>query len=71
MNTAHIEKIAKEFSSISSRYGIKIETCAEVYNLEQYGISYGKCIDDKLISKILNCNLNLKKIVIKEKLVDV
>lgn len=61
MNITHIEKIAKEFSLISSKYGIKIETCAENYNLEQYGISSGKCIDDKLISEILNCNLNVKK----------
>lgn len=61
LNINHIEKISKEFSLISAKYGIKIETCAENYNLEKYGILSGKCIDDKLISKILNYNLNVKK----------
>ncbi len=49
------------FSRISSKYGIELTSCAEIIDLEQYGINHGKCIDDKLIEKISGFTLAVKK----------
>jgi DNA repair photolyase len=54
-------KIARYFTEISNRHGIKIETCAEEIDLSNYGIRKGKCIDDVLISKISGKDLIVKK----------
>ena len=34
--------------------GIRVVTCAEQLELSAYGIDHGKCIDDKIIQKIIN-----------------
>ncbi|EOD01162.1 DUF1848 domain-containing protein [Caldisalinibacter kiritimatiensis] len=56
-----IFQIAEKFSSVAQKYNIKIETCSESIDLTQYGIKKGKCINDKLISRILGCQLDVKK----------
>lgn len=53
--------IGAEFVSLASKYNVKLETCAEKIDLQDLGISNGKCIDDKLISKILNQKLDVAK----------
>lgn len=54
-------EIAERFSNIASKYDIKVETCSEGIDLLKYGIKKGRCIDDRLISKILNCPVDVKK----------
>lgn len=53
--------IAKKIAEIAKKYNLKIETCAEKYELENFGIKHAHCIDSELIEKIVNCKLNLKK----------
>lgn len=54
-------QIAEKFSNIAQKHNIIIETCSESIDLTRYGINKGKCIDDKLISKMLGCKLDIKK----------
>ena len=50
-------QLAKMIGSIAKQYNIKVETCSEAIDLSQYGIEHGKCIDDRLISRILGTPL--------------
>lgn len=61
LEDAEMLNIAREFSLICQEYGIEIETCAEEIDLSKIGIMRGKCIDDKLISKISHKNIKVKK----------
>ena len=56
-----IYEICERLASIARKYNITVETCSEDINLEKYGIIRGKCIDDKLISKILSKDIAVKK----------
>ena len=53
--------LAKNFSEIAHSHNIKIDTCAEDIDLSSYGISHARCIDDRLISKLLNCSMDVEK----------
>lgn len=53
--------LGTEFIKLAQNYDIKLESCAEKANLLDIGISHGKCIDDKLISRITNHNINISK----------
>jgi hypothetical protein len=54
-------KISSEFIQIAKLFKIEIETFAEEIDLASIGIHRGKCIDDKLISKISKRKLNIGK----------
>lgn len=54
-------EIAEQFSKISLKYNIEIETCSEGIDLLKYGVKKGKCIDDRLVSKIINADINVNK----------
>lgn len=54
-------EIATMLADIAGGYGICIKTCCEKINLSGSNISNGKCIDDKLVEKILGCSVNVKK----------
>ena len=53
--------IAERFSEIAQKNGFKIYSCAEKYDLENYGIQHGKCIDDGLIEQIIGSKLSVQK----------
>ena len=53
-----MDLIAKEFSIICNKYGLKLATCCEDIKLEKYGIIHNKCIDDELIERITNKKLS-------------
>ena len=61
MGIDDIKNISRYFSNIASKYGFEIETCSEEYDLTEFGIKKGKCIDDKVISEIMGYEVNLKK----------
>lgn len=61
MSIEDINQIADKFSKIAKDHNIKIETCSESYDLTAYGVEKGKCIDDRVISKIIGYEVNVKK----------
>jgi len=61
MKNEDMIEIANELSKIAMQYNILVETCSEEIDLSQYGVSHGKCIDDKLIEKIIGNKINVKK----------
>ena len=44
-----------------SSYGLLIDTCAEGIELQEYDIEHARCIDDRLLSKLLDCPLDIGK----------
>lgn len=54
-------ELAKCLVDIASKNNIIIESCAEIINLEQFGIKHGHCIDCQLFENLLGCKLNLEK----------
>ncbi len=50
-------EVAKAFSEIASNRRIKLKTCAEKLDLENYGIAHASCIDGELIEKITGSRL--------------
>ena len=54
-------EIVKKFVKIANKYNMVIETCSENGDFSKYGVQKGKCIDDRLISKILGINVYDKK----------
>lgn len=61
LETAAMYEIAYRMSEIALKYGIKMESCAEKINLEQFGIEHGHCIDCSLFERLLGCRLDLDK----------
>lgn len=61
MDLEQIKKISKELSLIADKYDLLIETCSEGYDLTEFGINKGKCIDDTLVSKLIGYEVNVKK----------
>ena len=55
------KNLAKELSAIAHSYGLLIDTCAEGIELQKYGIEHARCIDDRLLSKLLGCPLDVGK----------
>lgn len=53
--------IAKGFADIASNYGFYIDTCAEDIELCDLNISHARCIDDRMIEKIVGCKMNVGK----------
>ena len=44
--------MARAFSDIGKHYNLQLKTCAELIDLEMYGIKHNSCIDPELISRI-------------------
>jgi len=53
--------IAENFSKIANENNLLIDTCAEDIDLSQYNIEYARCIDDRLITKIIGNNRSVEK----------
>lgn len=60
-STDQQKQLAKSLSEIAHGYGLKMDTCAEGIELEQYGIQHARCIDDRLFGELLNCPLKVGK----------
>lgn len=56
-----IRILASILGPIAARYGIRMSTCSEEMDLEEYGIRKGECIDDRLIESITGHHLDVKK----------
>ena len=55
------KSLAKELAAIAHSYGLLIDTCAEGIELQEYDIEHPRCIDDRLLSKLLDCPLDIGK----------
>ena len=47
--------------NIANSYNIEILSCAEKIDLKGLGVHHGKCIDDRIIEKIIGYQLEVKK----------
>lgn len=56
-----INIIAREFSRIAEANAITLKTCAEEVDLVEYGIEHSCCVDPDLISKLVRCDILVKK----------
>lgn len=54
-------ELMEKFSDIASLYGLKVDTCAEGINLDQFGITHAHCIDKDRLEKIGGFSLNVDK----------
>jgi len=61
ITTEEKKTIAENFSKIAKENKFAIDTCAEDIDLSQYDIGRARCIDDKLIAKIIGNNLTVEK----------
>ena len=59
--TPEVEKtLAKRLAEIAQSYSLRMDTCAEEIDLQQYGIQHARCIDDRLFETLLKCPLNVR-----------
>ena len=47
-------QFAKGLKTLNSGWGLELATCAEKFDLNKYGISHNKCIDDDLLIKLFS-----------------
>lgn len=47
-----IRELGKQFGEIAQRYGVKVQTCAETIDLDDFGIEHGLCIDPKHLTHL-------------------
>ena len=53
--------IGERFSKIARKHNLELKTCSEEIDLSSVGIEHAKCIDEKLISKIVGQDLDINK----------
>lgn len=61
LSDSELRGFAKELSNIAKENHIKIGSCAEKVDLDEYGIIHNSCIDKELIEKIIGCKLKINK----------
>lgn len=61
LEAKEMHEIAEQLSMIAKKYGIKLESCSEEIDLEQYGVCRGHCIDRALFEQLLGCRLSVDK----------
>jgi len=61
ISTEEKNVIARNFSEIARNNNLSIDTCAEDIDFSGYGITHARCIDDRLISKIVGYDLFIEK----------
>ncbi|HPD38814.1 MAG TPA: DUF1848 domain-containing protein, partial [Mesotoga infera] len=56
-----LHRLARGLSEIAGANGLVIETCSELIDLSEHGIRHGRCVDDRLISRLLGRELIVSK----------
>lgn len=49
--------LAEYFVETAEKHNLIIESCVEKIDLKRFGINYAKCIDNKLIEKVINSEI--------------
>ena len=60
-NMEQINRISSYLSEIAHSNSMQIFSCAEKYELSQFGVKHGKCIDDDLIRKLFGIAIDVQK----------
>jgi hypothetical protein len=55
------KEVLSQISQVARQYKMEMVSCAEVFDLESYGIHHGKCIDDDYITQVLGIEVTHKK----------
>jgi hypothetical protein len=61
LDAGEMVRLAGKLNRAARRWNIEMVTCAEEIDLSHIGINHGKCIDDRLISRISGVQLEVKK----------
>lgn len=61
LNDIEINKLCMRLSEIAKTNNIVLQTCAENYDLHDYGIVHGRCIDNMLIENIVGYRITSQK----------
>lgn len=61
LSSAGTTSLLKDLADIAGKNNIEIFTCAEERDYSQIGVPPGRCIDDRLLTKIWSLNLEYKK----------
>ena len=54
-------EMSEKLASIAHEFGLSVDTCAEKFDLSEFGIRRARCIDDRLFSKLLSCTFDAPK----------
>ena len=54
-------RLSSQFADIARSYGLAIDSCAGNIDLAQFGIERARCIDERLLGKLLGWNLSINK----------
>jgi len=60
-NDDEMNYLAKELANVGRQNNLTLKTCAEIIDLQDYGIEHGKCIDPELISRIIGYKIDAAK----------
>lgn len=61
MSNEQMQTVGKSFSEIAKDYHLKLSTCSEKIDLQQYGVKRASCVDKKRIERIIGCSIKSKK----------
>ena len=61
LSDSEMRDLAKALAPIAKEYGMRIESCAEKIDLEEYGIEHGHCIDKEYIEYLVGYRLTGSK----------
>ena len=56
-----IAALARSLAKSAARYGLALETCAEGFELGQFGISHGSCVDAGLFERLSGYGLDIPR----------
>jgi hypothetical protein len=60
-DSRQIDSLAGNMADIAGKYHLSLAACSEKVNLEKYGITRNKCIDNELIEKLFSLKIDYKK----------
>jgi DNA repair photolyase len=58
-----ISEICEKLNELNKKWNLEISTCAEIVDLDKYGITHNKCIDDELMAKVFSKDKELMKFI--------
>ena len=55
-----VRRLAQAVGKTAGANGLRVQTCCESWDLRQYGIEQGGCLDRRLLEQTCGCSLSLK-----------
>lgn len=60
-----VGELALMLSSVANKYNIKLQCCANKYDLSEYGITSKSCISNEILSNVFGYEVNYKQVTTK------